>query len=91
MEVLYTIKGQIMENIKYTVFFTNDYAYYCEHMTNERLIKYAENRLEANENDRDSFSFNTYDMNTKQAIKVIESYGERVNNVRRVRNTDDRE
>ena len=43
-----------------------------------RLIEYANHRFEANPEDREEFSFDTYNITVKQAIQVIESYDEEV-------------
>ena len=49
-----------------------------EKCTEERIIEYAGNRLFANEDDRNDFSFDTYSMTIEQATLVIESYNEEV-------------
>ncbi len=53
-------------------------------VTKERVIEYAENRLKCNEEERIDWDFNTYNMNLKEAILVIESFGETVEDVKNI-------
>lgn len=47
-----------------------------EPASEQRVIEYAEHRLEANPEDRRNFSFDTYKMDISEARFVIEIYGE---------------
>ena len=49
-----------------------------EEASKERVIEYAEHRLEANPGDRNDFDFDTFNMSISQAIEVIGTYGEEV-------------
>lgn len=58
-------------------------------VSQKRIFEYAQNRLEANEEERSDLDFDTFNMSTEQAIKVIRSFGETVEEFHRNKIIDD--
>jgi len=50
----------------------------AEFADKNRVIEYANHRLEANPEDREEFNFDTFNLTLEQAIDVIKSYDENV-------------